>query len=69
MRQAVTRIVRGGSMSVMFLVAGALAGAFWGLVAALVLKWGRKLDRLPRWPILNGAMAGLLIGLIGSLGR
>jgi hypothetical protein len=56
-------------MSVMFLVAGALAGAFWGLVAALVLKWGRKLDRLPRWPILNGAMAGLLIGLIGSMGR
>ena len=56
-------------MSLMFLMVGALVGAFWGFVAALLLKWGRKLDRLPRWPILNGALAGLVLSMIGSLGR
>lgn len=46
-----------------FFAAGTLAGAFWGLVIALGLKWARKSPKMPTWPIATGAMLGLAIGL------
>ncbi len=47
-----------------FFVAGALAGAFWGLVAAFCLKWARKSPKMPTWPIVSGLLLGLAGGLI-----
>lgn len=41
-----------------------LALAFWGLVLSLILKSVKKLDRLPRGPILWGLLLG---GMIGAL--
>ena len=50
-----------------FIVSGALACAFWGVVLAFFIRWIKELDRLPRWPILAslvlGAGAGALIYL------
>lgn len=47
-----------------FIVGGALGLGFWGVVLAFILKWGKKLDRLPRWPITAGLVVG---GIFGAL--
>lgn len=47
-----------------FIVGGALGLGFWGVVLAFILKWGKKLDRLPRWPISVGLVVG---GIVGAL--
>lgn len=46
-----------------FFAAGALAGAFWGLVAAFAIKVLKKAPKLPTWPIQTGALLGLIPGL------
>lgn len=46
-----------------FFAAGAFAGAFWGLVAAFVLRWVRKSPKMPTWPIVTGLLLGLAFGL------
>lgn len=38
----------------------AAAGAFWGLMVALGLRWARKQRELPTWPIVSGVLLGLL---------
>ncbi|WP_298123636.1 hypothetical protein [Brevundimonas sp.] len=52
---------------IMLVVGGAVGCAFWGLVLALVLKWVRKLDRMPRWPIVGGLIVGALYGALTAL--
>ncbi|WP_298127225.1 hypothetical protein [Brevundimonas sp.] len=53
-------------MSFWAVVVGAVAFAFWGLVLAFVLKWARKLERIPRWPIIGGLIVGALYGAMSS---
>ncbi len=38
----------------------AAAGAFWGLMVALGLRWARKQRELPTWPIVSGVLRGRL---------
>ena len=52
---------------VMYVIGGAVGCAFWGLVLALGLKWGRKLKRIPRWPIVAGLIFGALYGALTAL--
>ncbi|RZJ38330.1 MAG: hypothetical protein EON86_15890 [Brevundimonas sp.] len=44
-------------------VVGALVGALYGLVAALIFKWVRKAQKMPTWPILTGLLLGLAAAL------
>lgn len=47
--------------------AGALGCAFWGLMAALLIRWARKVKKLETWPIVTGALLGAFGGLLNSL--
>lgn len=47
-----------------FLVGGGIGGAFWGLMVALIIKWARKEQKLPMWPIVTGLLLGMLSGLL-----
>lgn len=51
----------------MFVVAGGLAGAFWGAVLAFILKWLRKPQKFAWWPVVLGAVAGATFGLLKVL--
>jgi len=54
-----------------FFIAPALAGAFWGLVAAFIIKAVKKAPKMPLWPIVTGLLLGLIPGLMqmASSGR
>lgn len=47
-----------------FFIAPALAGAFWGFVAALIMKAVKKAPKMPTWPIVTGLLLGLILGLL-----
>jgi len=47
-----------------FFIAPALAGAFWGIFAALIMKAVKKAPKMPTWPIVTGLLLGLIPGVI-----
>lgn len=45
-----------------FLLAGALVGAFWGVVTSVAWKAAQKLPKFPIWPVLVATALGAAFG-------